>query len=106
MKKSTSFTLLIYGIMVTLGGVMGFIKAGSVASLIMGCGFGLTVIFSRKNRRLGFPVLLVCILDAFFSYRFYLSMKWMPAGLMLTLSSAVLLLIIFQNRKQPSRTSP
>lgn len=87
MKVYVQITL-IYALIVLIGGVIGFIKAQSMASLAMSLFFaGLLSISSwlmLNNRRIGYYLALGCIgfLAFFFLYRFVITVKIMPAGLM------------------------
>lgn len=88
---------LLYGIIILLGGIMGHVKAASKASLIMGliCGallIGASILIFRKIP-MGFLIALILTfaLDAFFTYRFFITMKFMPAGLMSIISLAALI---------------
>jgi uncharacterized membrane protein (UPF0136 family) len=95
--KVNAIIVLVYGILLCLGGLMGFIKAGSFISLMMGSLFGIIAIVAaialfKKNRRGALVALVLSlILDAFFTYRYMLSGNFMPGGLMSILSLIVLL---------------
>lgn len=97
-----SLTLLIcaYGLLIGLGGLIGFFMAGSVPSLIAGSTFSFLLLTSgylmQNNRRLGLmsSTVLTLILAGFFSYRYLATEKFMPSGMMAFLSAAVFLIII------------
>ncbi|PIK44923.1 putative transmembrane protein [Apostichopus japonicus] len=79
-----------YAAVVALGGIIGFMKAGSVMSLTAGLLFGGAAAFgamqTSKNPSnyliiLGTSLLLSCVMG----YRFSNSGKFMPAGLVASL---------------------
>lgn len=88
----TSFSLLVFS-----GGVMGYIKAGSVASIVMSTlfalGYVMALLAARYNEKSGFIISLCLsvVLLLFFSYRFMATGSWVPAGMMALLSSAVVM---------------
>ncbi len=93
--KTQSIIILTFGIVVLSGGVMGYAKANSIMSLIMGGSFGALLIASGllvyKN---SIPFFFVAtfttlFLHLFFLYRFLKTMTLMPAGIMVLLSTAV-----------------
>jgi uncharacterized membrane protein (UPF0136 family) len=100
-----SYIVLIYGILVILGGVMGYAKAKSRASITMGSISGILLItcavLMMQGVALGtYAALLISILlGVMFFFRFKGSRKFMPAGLMVILSliSAVSLLTVLPN---------
>jgi len=80
-----------YAAVVTLGGVIGYFKAGSEASLISGIVFGglmaLAVSRTSFNSRDVISALVVCsTLLVVMGWRFAQSGKFMPAGLVSLLS--------------------
>jgi|SRR5687768_12295209 uncharacterized membrane protein (UPF0136 family) len=86
--------LWIYIVLLVVGGLMGFLKAGSKTSLIVSsisaaililCQIG--VIFERRMIDIVLAVLLVV-----FAWRLTKSKKFMPAGLMLVLTLLTLVL--------------
>lgn len=96
----TSIFTIIYGILVIIGGIIGYAAAASIPSLVMGSGFGIVIAASGLGmlyrQKWGFPLALlsVFILTIFFSYRFILTMKPMPAGVMLALSLIMISLLL------------
>ena len=90
----------IYAALLILGGVIGFLKARSVPSLIAGVVSGLIaigciVISSTYNENGGFAIAL-CLAIAlflFFGPKAVSAKKFMPAGLM-TLASTVVIAIM------------
>lgn len=99
--KTNGIVLLIYALLVIAGGVIGFVKANSMPSLLMGGLFGVGLLASAamllNGKQAGFylGVILSLALLAFFSYRFYSTGSFMPAGLMSILSLATLVRLFF-----------
>jgi uncharacterized membrane protein (UPF0136 family) len=94
-------TLVIYAVLLAVGGVIGFTKAGSKPSLIAGMasavGALLAFILSLQNRTLGMGLacLLAIVLFVFFGYRYAAkTRKFMPAGLLSVVSLVVLVISI------------
>ena len=92
--------LWIYIVLLFLGGLMGFLKAGSKMSLIMASAFAVLLILCNINiitgpRHIVDFILLFLLL--FFAFRLTKSKKFMPNGLMsiLTLATLVLLHVHF-----------
>lgn len=98
--QTTSIIAIVYGIIIALGGVMGFAKAHSPMSLFTGLASGAILIVAglamRRGVRAGFAIaLLVTVaLLGFFSWRFSLSHKMMPAGMTIILSLIALIAMI------------
>lgn len=104
--KATGWVVLVYALLVFLGGIFGYVKAGSVPSLVMGVAFAVilsTSAFAMFNgKKAGFftAAAAIIFLIAFFIYRFALTAKFMPSGLM-SLISLVVLVILFFRRPNP-----
>lgn len=106
--KTTGWMTLIYALLIFLGGIFGYVKAGSVASLIMGVGFaailGISAFIMFNGKKYGWQIAVAAtsLLTLFFIYRFAISFKFMPAGLMSVISIIVLALLLFRktNGKQ------
>jgi uncharacterized membrane protein (UPF0136 family) len=95
---SPSLVLWIYIVLLFLGGLVGFLKAGSKISLIMSATFaGILIlcntnaIFAPNFARLLTTIVLVFLM-VFFSIRLTKSKKFMPNGLMAVLTLATLVL--------------
>ncbi len=99
MKKKASLTL-IYALLILIGGIIGHIKAGSAASLIMGIVFSILLLASSIGMMYSSviayfsSIIISTILTFFFLYRFMLTQKMMPAGVMAIISVIVLLALI------------
>jgi uncharacterized membrane protein (UPF0136 family) len=90
---------IVYGALLIVGGVMGYTKAGSKPSLIMGSSSGVIAIFlsiwGLKGHELPSLFLLggeAIVLSAFFYMRYTNSKKFMPAGMMATVSAISLIM--------------
>ena len=88
----TAYAVIIYGILVFIGGLIGYFQARSRASLIAG-GVSGAVLFAAGMSMLqgvvaaSYLALLVAVaLTALFGRRFAAKRAFMPAGLMLVLS--------------------
>lgn len=87
----------LYGVLTIAGGLMGYLKAGSMMSLISGGVSGLLILASAvallKGKVIGFYGLnaTALLLLVFFGMRFYKTHALMPAGLMIVLSVITLI---------------
>lgn len=97
--------VIIYAVVVIAGGVLGYIKAASHISLIMGLAFGALLLISAWGMaRKSYPfqilaVILALILSCFFGYRYFRTLGFMPAGLMASLSILTTLVLLFNKDK-------
>ena len=94
-------TLGIYALLLAVGGVIGYVKAGSRPSLIAGSISALAALLalglSIGNNRLGIPLGLILSIALFvlFGYRYAVkTRKFMPSGL-LAVASLVVLAVMF-----------
>jgi uncharacterized membrane protein (UPF0136 family) len=76
---------------VTLGGAIGYVKAGSLPSLIAGLTFGGFAAYaasrvSANPKNVEMALIVSCTLLVIMGIRFYNSGKFMPAGLVSVLS--------------------
>ena len=96
----TAYVVLVYGVLVIVGGVMGYAKAKSKPSLIAGGLFGIIAIVGAllmmQHNASGFYISLTAsfLLLLFFSRRFSATKKFMPSGLMMALSLITVLTIL------------
>ena len=100
----TAWLVLIYGILVAAGGVMGYVKAASTASLLAGGIAGLAlvgaaVLMMRDNYPAGWWVSLIVallLLGRFGSAALSKGFKFMPGGMVIILSVIVLAALLLQ----------
>ncbi|XP_077488132.1 transmembrane protein 14C [Amblyomma americanum] len=83
-----------YGFVVALGGVIGFLKAGSIVSLMAGLVFGGLALIgayqtSQDPHNYYLSLAVSGLLAGLMGYRFAKSSKIMPAGLVAILSIAM-----------------
>ncbi len=88
---------LVYGALVLTGGVVGYLKAQSLISLICGLFFGLGLIGASLTVMRGIisghwtAIGLTIVLTLFFHYRFATTQVFMPAGMMAIISVLALI---------------
>ncbi len=91
---------LIYGILLLLGGIFGYTKAKSKPSLISGVISGLLLLISgvlqwqQISVGLILAQILTLVLAIVFAIRLWKTRKFMPAGLMLMVSVATLVILV------------
>ncbi len=89
--------LILYAVTILTGGLIGFLKAGSQASLIMSSSFSLAFFilayFYRSRQNICFSIsgILTFVLAFFFFLRYMNTGAFMPSGLMVILSFSMLL---------------
>ncbi len=92
--------IVVYGVLVGLGGILGYVKAQSIPSLFFGLASGIALLIcgwlvSTQNTvgikgAIGIGVLL----GVFFGIRYARTRKLMPAGLMTVLSLLAVILLL------------
>jgi uncharacterized membrane protein (UPF0136 family) len=98
--------VVVYALLVMVGGMIGFIKANSVPSLVMGITFALGLLLCAvamvKGIKLGYyaSIILALILTIFFTYRYGISQHFMPAGLMSILSIVIIIALFLGNKSK------
>lgn len=91
-----------YGVMMAVGGVIGYLKVHSKASLISGVGFGLLLLASGygvwqgSRDSLVASAVIAALLVIIFAIRVIKTRRLMPAGMLAVLS--VLALVIFLSK--------
>jgi uncharacterized membrane protein (UPF0136 family) len=87
-----SIAVAVYAALLGVGGLIGYFQASSIASLMMGLSSAIALWFcskaiSKQNPQGYFwALILTAILAVFFIYRFALTGKIMPAGMMSLMS--------------------
>lgn len=90
--NTSSLIVIVYALLVMVGGVFGFVRAGSRPSLIAGVLGGLALLTAGwgigRGQVWGLPMALVLILGllVFFTARYVRTRAFMPGGLMAVLS--------------------
>jgi uncharacterized membrane protein (UPF0136 family) len=103
--KVTATIVFVYGLLIALGGIMGFVKGGSHISLILGGSFGAVLLlcsyFISTGKILAqyAALLLTFLLDGIFTYRFAKTLHFFPTGFLSLLSLAVLIVIALKIRR-------
>lgn len=95
-----ALVVFFFGIIVAMGGFMGYVKADSLPSLIMGLSFGVILVICSyglwKKHLYGFfgSIATTTILTVFFMMRYVQTSKTFPAGVMALLSVIVMILLL------------
>jgi uncharacterized membrane protein (UPF0136 family) len=90
--ENTAIEVWVYGVIMILGGIGGFVRVGSKASLISGVGFGLVLLVSGLGVWQGSQSCLVAaevialLLLVLFAIRYAKKRRFMPAGMLAVLS--------------------
>jgi uncharacterized membrane protein (UPF0136 family) len=98
----TSWIVLIYAILIAVGGIMGYVKAQSIISLIAGVASGLILLGSavammKGSYQTGWWIALVVtilLLLRFGSAVYTDGFKMMPSGMVIILSLIVLVVLL------------
>ena len=92
--------VVVYGALVAVGGLMGYLKARSLPSLILGLLFGAALILSALFAGAGIgipadlPLWLVLALTVLSLYRLNRTRRFMPAGLLVLLGAVVAAILL------------
>lgn len=103
--KMTASILSTYGLLILIGGLIGYCKASSTISLVSGllCGSVLLVfsyaIARGKLQAQYMALVFTFVLDAFFTHRFAKSLHFFPSGMMSLISLIVLIVVALKIRK-------
>ncbi|MBA3322686.1 MAG: TMEM14 family protein [Pyrinomonadaceae bacterium] len=102
MKLMVAWVILIYGLLVAVGGVMGYVRAQSLPSLLAGGISGLLLIgaavaMMRGSFQLGWwaALIIALLLLARFGAAAVNEFKMMPGGLMIILSIIAIIALLF-----------
>lgn len=94
--KYQAIAASIYAFLLFIGGVIGYLTANSLSSLIMGTLFAVLMgicawgMFKGCNASRISAIVLTVLMLAFFGYRLFASYKFFPAGMMVLCSLALL----------------
>lgn len=104
LKKSTCWSVLIYGLLLIGLGYWGYHQAGSIISLYLGSGLGGLLVLSSLLMFGGYrfgayaALILTLLLTATFGIRYSMTHKEVPA-MLAVLSGAMLLFLLAQSAK-------
>ena len=93
----TAIIIWAYGVLMAVGGVIGYLKVRSKASLLAGVGFGLMLVASGygvwqgSRDSLVASAIMAALLVAIFAVRLTKTRRFMPAGVLAVLSLAALI---------------
>ncbi len=102
--KTKALIIGVYATLILAGGLIGYLVAGSLASLISGGLSGLILficsIYVWKKNLLAYDISVgtMCFLFIFFCYRFLSTHQIAPSGI---LGFMTMLLLIYLGRKRP-----
>lgn len=103
--QTTAMEIWVYGVIMMLGGIMGYVKVGSKASLLSGVGMGLALLASGygvwhgSRDSLIVSVVVAALLVALFAIRLAKTKRFMPAGVLAILSLAAVIIFGFALKK-------
>lgn len=103
--RFAAWSVLIYALLVAAGGIFGYVHAKSTLSLFASLPFAIVLLacapglFMGKRVSIIVSILLVFVLDAFFTFRFSKTLAWMPAGMMMLVSLVTLSAMVYGIRK-------
>lgn len=103
--KMTALIVGLYALIILIGGIIGYMKAGSPASLISGLAFGsllasCSYAISKGKLSAQYVALAAAfLLDGFFTHRYAKTLNFLPSGLMSLLSLAVIIVTALKIRK-------
>jgi len=90
----TKVILWVYVVLLVVGGLMGYLKAGSMVSLVTSTAFAIPLALCALGVLPPWVGrLLTAVLAGFFAFRLLKTGKFMPAGLMAVVSVIVLILL-------------
>ena len=90
--EAAKIYFIVFGVLTILGGIVGYVKAGSVASIIAGAVTGVLLLVGAfllpEHRAAGLAIALIIslLLAAQFIPKFLRTSRFMPAGIMSVLS--------------------
>lgn len=96
-----STIIFLYGVLLLVGGFIGYVKAKSQPSLIAGIISSIVIFIGLSLSKSGNPLgrYLIILTSGVLAFQFYkrfqATKKFMPSGLLLALSALVLVLSIF-----------
>lgn len=106
--KEKAIVIGCYAVLIFIGGIIGYFVANSLISLIISSVIaGMLAICSGLILKGNMPAyhaatLITALLLAFFTYRFALTYKIAPSGIMAFISGILLVYLIMQRKSLPS----
>lgn len=101
MVSIAEYTMVVTGILIAIGGVIGFIKARSMPSLLSGVISGVLlvvcfVVASQHDPKIGLGagIVLLTMLEGVFAVRFAKTKKMMPSGMLIGICAIAQLIVI------------
>ena len=98
--QTMAMMVWVYGGLMAVGGVIGYLKVGSKASLISGVGFGLALaasgygVWRGSRESLIASAVIAALVIVIFAMRVLKTRRFMPAGLLALLSLAALIVFL------------
>ena len=98
--EAAKFYFIVFGILTIAGGIVGYVKAGSVASIVAGSITGLLLLIAAfllpEHRAIGLATAFIIslLLVAQFAPKFIRTGRIMPAGMMSILSAIGIIAVI------------
>jgi uncharacterized membrane protein (UPF0136 family) len=99
--------LLLYAVVIAAGGIMGYVSAQSMVSLVNGLIaavlllVGLAISFKNPAAGFGLSATVALALGIFFAYRFFTTGKWMPGGIAMIPSAIAFVLMLLAAVRKP-----
>jgi uncharacterized membrane protein (UPF0136 family) len=96
--QNTAIEIWVYGVLMILGGIIGFVKVHSKASLLSGVGLGVGLLASGYGvwrgsaNSLVVAAVIAALLLVLFAIRFAKTRRFMPAGVLAILSLAAVVI--------------
>lgn len=109
--KNQAIAIWIYALVLMIGGLIGFLKAGSLASLLTATFFTAALIKCGISVKQSNPyaynmsLVMLSLLLVFFIFRFISTYKFMPSGLAAILTFSVLAYLIVAKRTATNKLS-
>lgn len=103
--KWQCIVVVVYAVFILLGGIMGYVKSHSHASLIAGSVTGVILlvsaigIYNARTWGLILAFVVTSFLTFLFGYRYYNAQVLFPSGVMTILSAVTLLILSFLPKK-------
>jgi len=104
MNKKSKMIIYIYVAILLLGGAIGFFKSGSMMSVLASIFFSALLLCCQafikgKKESLISTVITLVVLDSFFAYRYALTNKFMPAGIMSLVTFVFIVMFMKSSKK-------